>query len=288
MKKHNLVDWIIFIVLSFIWGSSFILMKVGKEALNGFQIGSIRIFSAGLVFLPFAFFHIAKIPRRKLPLVALSGLLGNLLPAFLFAIAIEKIDSSLEGILNSLTPLFVILIGISVFKVRVGTKKIIGVIVGFIGLFALTMASGINAANLHYALLILLATIMYGLNVNIVGHYLKDVNPINMATVSLAMMGIPAAIVLWQQHVFSIAQYDEGAWLSIAASALLGIIGSAVATALFYVLIKRAGGLFASLVTYAIPVVAIGWGLLSHEQVTLLQFGCLAIILTGVYITSKA
>src|SRR5688572_18960999 len=118
MKKGMVLNWLLFVLLSFIWGSSFILMKIGKEALNGFQIGAIRIFSAGLVFFPFALFHLRSIPRNKILLIILSGLLGNLFPAFLFAIAIEKIESSLEGILNSLTPLFVILIGILFFKTR--------------------------------------------------------------------------------------------------------------------------------------------------------------------------
>src|SRR5687767_4030692 len=131
MNKGKLGNWLLFILLSFIWGSSFILMKVGKEALNGFQIGSIRIFAAGAVFLPFAVVHIRQLPMRRIPLIILSGLLGNLFPAYLFAIAIEKIDSSLEGILNSLTPLFVILIGILFFKARVQPKKIAGVLIGF-------------------------------------------------------------------------------------------------------------------------------------------------------------
>lgn len=288
MKNEKTLNWIIFILLSFIWGSSFILMKISKEALNGLQIGGLRIFSAGLVFFPFAVFHITKLPRRKIPLIALSGMLGNLLPAFLFALAIEKIDSSLEGILNSLTPLFVIVIGILFFKAKVHTKKIAGVLLGFVGLLLLTLASGINTQNFGYALLILLATVMYGLNVNIVSFYLKGIEPIKMATVSLALMGIPAGIVLWQQNLYSIAMYDEGARTAIAASALLGIVGSAFATALFYVLIKRAGGLFASLVTYAIPVVAIFWGLLSHEKITLLQVGCLALILGGVYLSNRS
>ena len=223
-----------------------------------------------------------------MPVLILSGLLGNLFPAFLFALAIEKIDSSMEGILNSLTPLFVIVIGVLFFKSTLQPKKIAGVLVGLVGLFLLSFSkSSLTHSNLNYTLLILLATIFYGLNVNIVSHYLKELNPIQMATVSLAIMGIPAGIVVWQQNVFSMAQYDEAARWSIAASALLGVVGSAIATALFYWLIKKAGGLFASLVTYAIPVVSIIWGELDHENVTLIQIGSLGIILSGVYLANK-
>ena len=289
MGKGKLVNWLIFILLSVIWGSSFILMKECSKDLNGYQIASIRIFSSGLLFLPFAIFHIKHIPIRKLHLVIISGLLGNLFPAFLFAIAIEqKINSSMAAILNSLTPLFVILIAIIFFKAHIHTKKIIGVLVGFAGLLFLSLSKGgITLDNYAFTLLILLATVFYAINVNVVSHYLKEVDPIKMATVSLAFMGILAAIVVWQQDVVSIAQYDTGATKAIVFAVLLGIVGSAIATALFYMLIKRAGGLFASLVTYAIPVVGIFWGVLYNEEITLIQIGCLAIILAGVYLANK-
>lgn len=289
MKKDQLVNWVLFIVLAFIWGSSFILMKISKEHLNGYQIGALRIFAAGLVFLPFAAFHLRKIERRKLPLVVLSGLLGNFFPAFLFAIAIEKkIDSALAGILNSLTPLFVILIALLFFKVRMGRTKIIGVLIGLAGLLILSLSKGgISTDNAGYTLLILLATFLYGLNVNLVSFYLKGINPVQMATVSLAFISVPALIILWYQDVYSIAAYDAAAGWSIAAAALLGIVGSAIATVLFYVLIKRAGGLFATMVTYAIPIVAIFWGFLAHETITVMQLVGLSIILGGVYLTNK-
>ncbi|MDB5197935.1 MAG: hypothetical protein JWP88_2306 [Flaviaesturariibacter sp.] len=288
MQTRKGLNWLLFVTLAFIWGSSFILMKIGKEYLNGYQIGSIRIASAGAVFLPFAIFHIGKLPRKKLPLILLSGMLGNLLPAFLFAIAIEKIDSSLEGILNSLTPLFVILISVLFFKAKLHRQKIAGVLIGFIGLVILSLSSGFSSSHYVYALLILLATLFYGINVNLVNYYLKGIDPMKMASVSLAMVSIPAFFVVWQQEVFSIAVYDEEARWSIAASVLLGIMGSALATALFYVLIKRSGGLFASLVTYAIPIVAIFWGVLSGETVSIFQVACLAVILGGVYLVNRS
>jgi drug/metabolite transporter (DMT)-like permease len=288
MTTQRLRDWGVFILLSLIWGSSFILMKKGSESLTGLQIGALRIFSAGLVFFPFALFHISKIPRQKLPLVIASGLLGNFFPAFLFAIAIEHIESSMEGILNSLTPLFVIIIGVLFFKAKMPNREIAGVLIGFIGLLIQSFSKGsVSAGNLRYTLLILLATFFYGLNVNLVSHYLKEVDPLKMATVSLAILSIPAGIIAWQQNVFAIARFDEGALWSIAASVLLGVVGSAIATVLFYKLIKNAGGLFASLVTYAIPIVSILWGIFDHENVTLIQVGCLGIILGGVYMANK-
>jgi drug/metabolite transporter (DMT)-like permease len=290
MKKEQLIHWGLFAVLSIIWGSSFILMKVSKEVLNGYQIGAIRILSAGLVFLPFAFSHASQIPRNKLWLVMLSGLTGNFLPAFLFAIAIEhKIDSSLAGILNSLTPLFVILLSLLFFKAKVQLKKIIGVLIGLLGLLVLSLSKGgISLENLDYALLILLATLLYGINVNVVSYYLKGIDPFHMATVSLVAVSFLAGIIVWQQDVVSLLSTNPNALLPIIYAALLGIVGSAIATLLFYILIKKAGGLFASLVTYGIPVVAIAWGIVAQENVTWIQIGCLLVILGGVYLANKA
>src|ERR1043165_8211345 len=177
MKNERLASWGIFILLCIIWGSSFILMKASKIELTWAQIASLRIFSAGIVMLPFAFFYFSKIPKRKLFLVILSAVCGNLLPAYLFALAIAKdLDSGLAGILNSLTPICVIITGVVFFRSQIATRKIMGVIVGFIGLILLTLAGkkGMSFENLEYTLLVLAATILYGFNVNIVSHYLKD------------------------------------------------------------------------------------------------------------------
>ena len=289
MTKKDITSWVLFIILSLIWGSAFILMKRTSDDLTGWQIGAIRITAAGLVFLPFAVFHIRKVPLKKLHLIILSGMLGNLFPAFLFAIAIEKkVDSSLAGILNSLTPLFVIVIGILFFKMKVEGKKIAGVLVGFIGLLILSLSQEtLTIGDFGFTLLILLATLMYGINVNIVGNYLKDVNPIHIATISMTLIAIPSSIMLWQHGVLSLIRSNEDALYSTGIVALLGITGTAIATALFYILIQRAGSLFASLVTYAIPIVAIFWGLVYGENITAIQFGCLALILSGVYLANR-
>lgn len=287
-QDQKLVNWAMFILLSLIWGSSFILMKVSKQGLNGVQIGALRIFFAGLVFFPFALVHVRQMPMRKIPLVLLSGLLGNLMPAFLFAIAINnKIDSALAGILNSLTPLLAVLLGALFFKTGLEKQKLFGVVIGFTGLLLLTLAKGgISLQNGGYASLIVLATLMYAINVHLAARYLKDLHPLKMATVSLAGMAVPAALVAAQQSAFAAWHTGDGR-MSIGAVAVLGIIGSAVATVLFYALIKRAGALFASLVTYGIPVVALGWGVVANEPVTWLQVACLVLILGGVWVANR-
>jgi len=287
--NNKVVSWFIFILLCIIWGSSFILMKWSAEGLSAAQIASVRIFSAAIILLPFGIFHLAKIPRKKIPVAILTAVCGNLLPAYLFAAAIAKnIDSSLAGILNSLTPICVVVIGILFFKSKIGLWKIAGVILGFMGLCLLTISkTGISFNNLEYASWIVLATILYGITVNLVSHYLKDINPIHLTTVSLSWMIIPAAIVLWQQGFMQLDFDDSTIRWSVVVSIVLGIVSTAIATALFYILVKRAGGLFASLVTYGIPFVAVAWGFIFGENISFLQMGCLGIILSGVWLANR-
>lgn len=287
--NNKLISWLLFILLCLIWGSSFILMKVSKQGLSAPQIAALRIFSAGLVFLPFAISHIRHIPASRLGFVTATGVFGNLLPAFLFAAAIIYIDSSLTGILNSLTPLCVVMLGILIFRDKIETRKIVGVLIGFAGLCLLTFTQkDVSFKNLGYVSLVLLATLSYGLNVNIVSHYMKGMKPLHIASVSLAIMAIPSGFVLWQQDFFQLDFSDPKIQWAVINACILGIVGSAVATALFYILVQKAGGLFASLVTYGIPVVALGWGFLDGEEITVKEIGCLVIILAGVFITNKS
>lgn len=286
MQNQKAASWVLFGILALLWGSSFILMKEGAKNLTGWQIGAVRILSASVVFFPFALASLRKVPSAKIPLIVLTGILGNLFPAFLFGIAIQQqILSSLAGILNSLTPLFVIVIGAMFFKKLVPSKKVVGVLVGFVGLVLLSLSRGpVTLSEIGFTLLILLATLFYGLNVNIITTYLKGVDPFRMATISIASLLLPTLVVLLLNPIsLDTAPQRQSVYACVA----LGILSSSVATALYYILIKKAGGLFASLVTYAVPVVAIGWGLLFGEEITLLQVGCLGVILGGVYLANR-
>ena len=287
-SMSKFINWLLFLALSIIWGSSFILMKHSKEELSAPQIAALRIFTAGVIFLPLAVFHIAKIPRKKILIIILSGVTGNLLPAFLFASAIARnIDSSLAAILNSLTPIFVVLIALVIFRDKIKTQKIIGVLIGFAGLTHLFLLwKGVSFENFKYALLILLATVLYGVNVNVVGHFLKEIPSLYIATISLSFMIIPTTWVLWQENFLQLSFNESTVQWAIVEAAILGIVGSAIATALFYILIKRAGGVFASLVTYGVPFIGILWGMLDGEKITIKQVACLGIILFGVYLAN--
>lgn len=262
-------------------------MKEGLVVLTAYQVAAIRILSAGAVLIPFAWKAIKEIPREKLGLVILSGLIGSFFPAFLFCIAETKVDSSLAGILNALTTLFTIVIGVWFFELKAAYKKVVGVLVGFAGLILLFTGDGsIDFKNISYSSLILLATIMYGINVNMVGKYMKGVSSLNIATVAFVFLIIPCIFILLYTGYFKM-EFSRQTWLSTAASSVLGIGGTAIASILFYMLIKRAGAVFSTMVTYGIPFVAVFWGLILGEKITILQVISLAIILLGVYLANS-
>lgn len=286
--KDKIFNWILFVLLSLIWGSSFILMKAGMHTLTPYHVASIRILSAGVVLLPFAAKALKQVPKNKLFLTTLSGLIGSFFPAYLFCVAETEIDSSLAGILNALTPLFTILIGISFFQLKANAQKIAGVVIGFVGLCLLVAPTGkISFSHFSYILLVLIATLMYGINVNMVGRHLQGVGSMNIAALAFTFLIIPTLVILYFTHYFDLPLASKGVLLSTLASAVLGIGGTAIASVLFYMLIKRAGTLFGSMVTYGIPFVAVLWGVWGGEQVTLVQMGCLGIILAGVYLVNR-
>ncbi len=258
------------------------------NTLTPYHVASIRILSAGLVLIPFARKAFLQVPRNKLALVILSGLMGSFFPAYLFCIAETKIDSALAGILNALTPLFVILVGISFFQLKANAQKIIGVAIGFVGLCLLVAPTGnMHFENLSYVLMILLATLFYGINVNMVGRHMQGIGSLNIASMAFVFLIIPCLIILYFTGYFALPLTHKDILLSTLASFVLGVMGTAVASILFYMLIKRAGTLFGSMVTYGIPFIAVLWGVWGGEQVTWMQVGCLGIILGGVYLVNK-
>ena len=285
---NKFINWAIFCILSIVWGSSFILMKEGLTVLSAYQVASIRMLFAGLALLPFAIKAFKNIPKEKMGIVLISGILGNFIPAYLFCIAETNIDSSLAGILNSLTPLFTILVGLSFFKTTIIKQKIIGVIIGFLGL-CLLFAAGKNISfqNLSFAFLVLIATFFYGLNANMVGKFLKNIRAIDIVSVAFAFLIIPSLLILYLSGYFSMSFYEVAFQKATIAGIVLGIVGTSIASILFYMLIKRSTIVFASMVTYGIPIIAVAWGVYFGESISLLQVGSLLIILAGVYIVNK-
>ena len=286
---NKLTNWFLFSILTLIWGSSFILMKEGLVKLSAYQVAAMRIFSAGLVLMPIAIRQFRQVPKEKIKMIVLSATIGSFIPAFLFCIAEEHINSSLAGILNALSPLFAIVMGVLFYQMKMTTQKIAAVLVGFIGLCLLFISkNGFSfEGDVFYALLIVVATMGYGLNVNMLARHLGDVGSLNIAAIAFSTLAIPALLIL----IFT--GYFQGTWTDTAflratfAAMILGIMGTAAAQVLFYMLLKRTNVLFSSLVTYTIPFVAILWGVLYGETITGLQIACLGVILSGVYFANR-
>jgi len=266
-------------------------MKEGLVTLSAFQVASLRIIFSGIVLLPSAIKYIRVIPKDKIGVIFMSGVLGSLLPAYLFCIAESSngIDSALAGTLNSLTPIFVIITGALFFNSNTTANKIFGILISFTGSILLLLSKGHmqESQNLLYVSFVVLATIFYGFNVNMVHKHLKDIGSLQIAAVALTLNAIPALIVLAGTGYFNLDFTSNKVLWSTGAAAILGIFGTAVASIIFYMLVKRAGAVFASMVTYGIPVIAIIWGVIYGEEVGWKQVGCLAIILFGVYFANR-
>jgi drug/metabolite transporter (DMT)-like permease len=285
--SKNFINWLLFTALSLLWGSSFILMKISLQEYSAWQVASLRMLSAGIVLLPFAVRHYRLIPASKRFVVVMSGVLGSLLPAFLFCLAEVGISSTLAGMLNSLTPIFVIIIGALFFSTRTTANKILGIAVAFTGSVLLLLTKGVSGnQNVLYVSFVILATVCYGINVNMVNRHLKGIPSLQIASVALTVNAAPALIVLAFSGFFTHLPATVVAFKALGAAALLGIGGTAIASVLFYKLMKSAGPVFSSMVTYCIPVVAIMWGVVAGEPVSWKQAGCLALILAGVFVAN--
>lgn len=286
-------NWLLFLLLSLIWGSSFILMKVGLfnasniPTLTPYQVAALRMLSAGLILLPLTIRHVRLIPPKKIGALALAGLLGSFLPAFLFCIAETRIDSSLAGFLNALTPIMTIVMGHLFFGAPTERKYLVGVITAFSGMTILFLAGRQQPSDqIIFAGFVIAATLCYALNVNIASTLLQDISASVIAASSFSILIVPSLAVLWYSGYFD-REWNTDIWVSTGASMLLGVLGTAVASILFYQLLKKAGGLFASMVTYGIPFVALAWGLAAGENIELPQIIGLLVILIGVYHTNR-
>ena len=262
-------------------------MKLGLEHLPPFHVASVRILVAGITLLPFAFKHFKDIPREKLIIVFLSGLFGNLIPAYLFCKAETGVSSALAGMLNSLTPIFTLILGVAFFQQKTSRMQQLGIGIAFLGSLLLLFSRGVGGhQNTADILLIIIATVFYGINVNMVGRHLQGINVYGIASISLLCSGIIALFVLIFTGFFSLDMHNSGFLKATGYTALLGFVCTGVATVLYYQLIKSAGVIFSAMVTYCIPIMAIVWGLFYHEDITWPEVGSLFIILIGVYTTN--
>ena len=282
------LKWVYLMVLALVWGSSFILIKKGLIGLTALQLGSLRIIFAAVFLLLIGFKSLSKIPMYKWKYIALTSLFGTFIPAYLFAIAQTEIDSSVSSILNSLTPLNTLILGALVFGLQFKRNQIFGILIGLIGSALLILNGAIHhpEQNYYYAILVLIASICYAVNVNLIKKYLHDLSPLSITTGNFMVLFFPAFIILFFSGFFEVV-HDVTVQESVLFIIILGVVGTGIANILFFKLIQMSSPVFATSVTYSIPVVAFCWGLLDNEMLTLVQFFGAFIILIGVYLSAK-
>ena len=275
--------WVLLVLLSVIWGSSFILIKKSLEHFNPYEVGALRVLIAGIILLPLAILNIRKFPKKNLKWLILAALTGNFIPMFLFPIAETEVSSSIAGIINSMMPIFVIIVGALLWKFQTTKRQVIGVIISFTGACILAFSGGEGGEfKLIPILLLLLATLFYAISTTTVKSKLSDVPAkILSAFVFSFVLILPSLIALVFAGFFNNLQVNSGLWEGLGFVSLLSIFGTGLAMMLNYKLLSVSTPLFASTVTLLMPVVAIVWGLLDGEKLTLMQGFGGVIILAG-------
>jgi len=265
-QKISVSAWIILILLALTWGSSYILIKKGLVAFSPTQVAGLRVTISALAFLPLFIIRWKDIDWSKWKPLAIVGFTGSFFPAFLFSNAQTELSSSITGVLSSLTPLFTLLIGILFFKMPTLWTKIVGVLVGLLGatlLIYFNQNSG-EVGNPIYGILVGIATACYGISTNVVKKDLQEMSSLTISAVAFFIIGIPGAIWLFSTDFLTVIQTHEQAWFK---------------------LVQITNPVFASMVSYLTPIVAVGWGVLDGESITMFHFFGMILILLGVYIS---
>lgn len=288
MNSNN-QKWVYLVVLSLVWGSSFILMKKALLGVTPIQLGALRMLITALFLFIIGAKSLKKIKRKHWKHIVSTAFLGTFFPVFLFAYAVKGIDSAIVSILNSLTPFNTLFFGVLVFGFPFKKKQLIGVFIGLIGTLILILEGAELHPNQDYslALLILIASVGYAFNVNIVKKYLDDLNAFSIVAGNFVILFIPALIVLYYTGFFREYTFDAVHLQSLGYLSILAILGTGVAKVLYNKMVHLASPLFASSVTYLIPIVAVLWGFLDGEKLSLTQLFAALIILVGVYMVNK-
>ncbi|TVR74573.1 MAG: DMT family transporter [Marinilabiliales bacterium] len=281
-------QWIMLIFLAFIWGASFILMKRGLVSFTSMQVGAMRIFFSFVFFIPLIIRYLGKLNRSNLKSLLIVGFIGNAIPAFMFSTAQTEISSSVAGILNSLTPIFTLLIGVLLYANKVRWISVGGLFIGMIGAVGLITSINnidIGTSNNWYGLFAVAGTLCYGINVNEIKFRLRDLDGVAIASLGFLFIGPFAGLYLLMTD-FSMAAGSAELTGSLLAVIALAFFSSFIAVILMNVLIKFTTTLFAASVTYIIPIFAIFWGLMDGESFLPVQAFWALVILAGVYLVN--
>ncbi|MFC3199941.1 DMT family transporter [Parapedobacter deserti] len=274
--------------LTLTWGSSFILIKQSLGVYTPLQVGALRLCAAGIILVVFGVRNLRHIPRKLMPWVVAGGAMGNFIPMFLFPLAQEKVSSSMAGILDSLVPIFILLFGYLFFGIKSRWSQVVGAVIGFIGAAVLVGDGGNGGrSDAFHSLLIVLATAFYGMNGLIITRHLSGIPSFKLSSVVFTVWFGPALLILGFSGFFSTFEGTAPQWQGLAYVAILGLVGTALAMILYYKLLQLTSAIFAAMVTYLMPIVAVMWGLLDGERLAWSHAAGGALILVGVYLIQQ-
>jgi len=281
-KSQPTKNFLTLIFLALIWGSSYILMKKGLVSFSAIQVASLRILISAIVLLPF----LRKIQKKDWIFIAIVAFFGSGIPTFIYPLAITKIDSNIAGIINSLTPVFTMIFGVLLFKTQIKIVQVIGLLISFIGAAILILygTSGESFSFSTYALIAVLAPLFYGFSSNVLKAKLNHIHALSLTANTFVLLFPFALIILLLTDFFQILKTDAVAYVSLSYIAVLAILGTAFALVIFNFLIKKTSAIYASSVTFLMPIVVLMWGFLSGEIIGIFHFIGLSLILMGVYL----
>ena len=291
--KNQYVKWLYLAILSLVWGSSYILIKWGLVALTPLQLGSLRLLVTTIALLIVGYRSLRGLSKYHLKWLAITGYVGTFFPAFLFAFAQQYIDSAIAAILNALTPLLTIIFGLLFFRIDILKKQYFGVGIGLLGSIGLVWGGLQTASNINpiYTLLILAASCCYAINIHFIKIHLAQVGVMAITLGNFVFMAPAALVVLICSDFFTPQTLSHSEiYPAIGYITILALAGSAFAKYLFNKFVKITSAVFASSVTYTLPIVALFWGVYDGEVITQFQLLSTAVILLGVYLshTKKA
>ncbi|AZA61900.1 DMT family transporter [Chryseobacterium indoltheticum] len=275
--------WLLLIILSVIWGSSFILIKKSLDHFSPYQVGALRVLIAGIILMPVAISKYRLFPKKHLKWLILAAFTGNFIPMFLFPIAETQISSSIAGIINSMMPIFVIIVGALIWKFETTKRQMTGVFISFTGVCLLAFGGDDSTQfKIFPILLLLLATLCYAMSTTTVKSKLMDVSStVLSAFVFSFVLFLPSLIALLSTGFVSQFTFTKENMIGLGFVSLLSVFGTGLAMMMNYRLLKVSTPLFASTVTLLMPIVAIIWGVLDGEKLTALQFAGTIVIIAG-------
>jgi len=281
--------WVYLIILAIVWGSSFILMKKSLLGLTPIQVGALRMIITAVFLLLIGFKSLKLIQKKHWKYILYTALLGTFFPSFLFAYAITGIDSSISAILNSLTPFNTFIVGALAFGFAFKKRQFIGILVGLVGTLILILKGAhLNPdQNYWYAILVIISSVGYAFNVNIVKKYLNDLSALAITTGNFILLIIPASVVLFFTDFHVDFTWNDETMSALGYITILSVVGTGIAKVMFNRLVQISTPVFSASVTYLIPIVAVIWGIVDGEQLSFVQLLAGGVILFGVYLVNK-